>query len=55
MPDDVKALVIPTLAHRLIVRPESALRGYTTLRILNDLLEATPLDIGSPKDFQRPR
>jgi MoxR-like ATPase len=54
MPDDVKALVIPTLAHRLIVRPESALRGYTTLRILDDLLEATPLNIGSPKDFQRP-
>ena len=55
MPDDVKALVVPTLAHRLIVRPESALRGYTTLRILDDLLETTPLNIGSPKDFQRPR
>ncbi|MFN2290538.1 MAG: AAA family ATPase [Anaerolineae bacterium] len=54
MPDDVKALVIPTLAHRLIVRPESALRDYTTVRILDGLLEATPLNIGSPKDFQRP-
>jgi MoxR-like ATPase len=46
MPDDVKALAVPTLVHRLIVRPESALRGYTARRILNDLLEATPLDIG---------
>jgi MoxR-like ATPase len=46
LPDDVKALVIPTLIHRLIVRPESALRGYTAQRILADLLEATPLDIG---------
>jgi MoxR-like ATPase len=55
MPDDVKTLAIPALAHRLIVRPESALRGYTTIRILDDLLEATSLDIGSPKDFQRPR
>jgi MoxR-like ATPase len=47
LPDDVKALVVPTLVHRLIVRPESALRGYTTARILGDLLKATPLDIGS--------
>jgi MoxR-like ATPase len=46
MPDDVKALAVPTLVHRLIVRPESALRGYTAPRILNDLLANTPLDIG---------
>jgi MoxR-like ATPase len=47
LPDDVKVLAVPTLVHRLIVRPESALRGYTAERILNDLLTATPLDIGS--------
>ncbi len=47
LPDDVKALAVPTLVHRLIVRPESALRGYTAERILNDLLRAVPLDIGS--------
>ena len=47
LPDDVKALAVPALAHRLIVRPESALRGYTVQRILGDLLQATPLDIGS--------
>jgi MoxR-like ATPase len=46
LPDDVKALAVPTLMHRLIVRPESALRGYTAERILGDLLRATPLDIG---------
>jgi MoxR-like ATPase len=46
IPDDVKTLAIPTLVHRLIVRPESALRGYTAQRIMTDLLEATPLDIG---------
>ncbi|MGC9334629.1 MAG: AAA family ATPase [Anaerolineae bacterium] len=54
MPDDVKTLAVPALAHRLIVRPESALRGYTAVRILGNLLEATPLSIGSPRDFQRP-
>jgi MoxR-like ATPase len=47
LPDDVKALAVPALVHRLIVRPESALRGYTAARVLDDLLQATPLDIGS--------
>jgi MoxR-like ATPase len=46
IPDDVKTLAVPTLVHRFIVRPESALRGYTAERILNDILLETPLDIG---------
>ncbi len=47
LPDDVKTLAVPTLVHRLIVRAESALRGYTAERILNDLVHITPLDVGS--------
>jgi len=47
IPDDVKSLAMPALAHRLIVRPESALRGYSADRILGDLLQSTPLDIGA--------
>jgi MoxR-like ATPase len=47
LPDDVKTLAVPALVHRLIVRPESALRGYTAGRILGDLLRSTPLDLGS--------
>jgi len=46
LPDDVKFLVRPTLAHRLIVRPESALRGRTVDQVLDDLLERVPLDLG---------
>jgi MoxR-like ATPase len=46
IPDDVKELAVPTLVHRLIVRPESALRGHTADRILTDMLHTTPLDIG---------
>jgi MoxR-like ATPase len=46
LPDDVKALTVPALSHRLIVRPESALRGYTAERILGDLTRTTPLDVG---------
>jgi len=47
LPDDVKTLAVSTLVHRLIVRPESALRGYTAEQILTDLIRTVPLDIGS--------
>ncbi len=46
IPDDVKALAVPALAHRLIVRPESALRGYTAVSIRSGLLQSTALDLG---------
>jgi MoxR-like ATPase len=46
-PDDVKTLVPLTLAHRLILKPEAELRGRTALVILEDVLEKTPLDLGS--------
>jgi MoxR-like ATPase len=46
LPDDVKVLAVPALVHRLIVRPESALRGYTAERVLGDLLRTVPLDLG---------
>jgi MoxR-like ATPase len=43
LPDDVKRLAGPTLAHRLIVRPESTLRGRTPELILRGVLENTEL------------
>ncbi len=46
LPDDVKTLVPLTLGHRLIVKPESQLRGRTAAMILQEVLEKTPLDIG---------
>ena len=49
IPDDIKALVPLTLAHRLIVKPESQLRGRTTEAILGEVLERTELDIGEMK------
>jgi MoxR-like ATPase len=47
IPEDIKALVPLTLAHRLILKPEAELRGRTALTILEDVLEKTPLDLGS--------
>ena len=47
IPEDIKTLVPLTLAHRLILKPEAELRGRTALTILEDILEKTPLDLGS--------
>jgi len=46
LPDDIKALAPITLAHRLIVKPDAELRGYTAEAILAAVVETTPLDIG---------
>ena len=46
LPDDVKRLIIPVLGHRCLIHPESALRGAKIEAILNDIIAATPLDIG---------
>ena len=47
LPDDIKYLFEPALAHRLIVRPEAELRGRSTSAILQEVLRETPLEIGS--------
>jgi MoxR-like ATPase len=47
IPEDIKTLVPLTLAHRLILKPEAELRGRTAVTILEDVLEHTPLDLGS--------
>jgi len=49
IPDDVKTLVPLALVHRLIVKPESQLRGRTAETILAEILERTDLDIGELK------
>jgi MoxR-like ATPase len=45
IPDDIKDLVPFTLAHRLIVRPESELRGRTAIVILQEVLAGTSLEL----------
>lgn len=47
IPDDIKLLAPVTLAHRLILRPEAELRGRSTLSILDDVLQATALNLGN--------
>lgn len=45
-PDDIQALVLLTLPHRCIVRPESLLRGRTAEAIVTEIVANTPLDLG---------
>jgi MoxR-like ATPase len=46
LPDDIKRLAVPVLAHRCIVQPESALRGRKVGDIINQILTETELDLG---------
>jgi MoxR-like ATPase len=46
LPDDIKTLARPVWRHRLLVRPESALRGRTSSSILDGILAETMLDLG---------
>jgi MoxR-like ATPase len=45
LPDDVKAMVIPALNHRLILTAEARLRGQTTTGILQQMLKQTPVPV----------
>jgi MoxR-like ATPase len=46
LPEDIKNLVVPVLAHRCLIHPESALRGLQIEQILADILDETLLEIG---------
>lgn len=45
IPDDLKLLAGPVLRHRLLLRPESALRGRTTLSVLQTILADVELKV----------
>ena len=45
VPDDIRELVQPVLAHRIILKPEPRIRGVTTADVLRDILK----DIAVPK------
>ena len=49
IPDDIKYLAPFTLTHRLLIKPESELRGRTAQLITEDIIQSTPLDLGEVK------
>jgi MoxR-like ATPase len=42
IPDDVKALALHVLPHRLILRPEAQLAGLEPIRVVADVVDGTP-------------
>ena len=46
IPDDVKLLAEPTLAHRIIVGPAARMRGIESRRVVRDLLGSVPITGG---------
>ena len=49
VPDDLKALAEPVLAHRLLVTPEAQLQGISTGDALTEVLRAVPVPAGKPR------
>jgi len=48
LPDDVRALVKPVLAHRLVLNENERMRGEKPDRVLKDILDRTPVPDGIP-------
>jgi MoxR-like ATPase len=47
IPDDIKRLTPYVLAHRLILKPESQLRGRTARSVLTDMLSSINVELGA--------
>jgi MoxR-like ATPase len=47
IPDDVKLVAVPCLAHRLMMNPENAMSGETTVELVNDLLKRIEVPLAS--------
>ncbi|HTW98158.1 MAG TPA: MoxR family ATPase [Acidimicrobiales bacterium] len=45
LPDDVKALCIPVLAHRIVLTPAARLRAATAEAVLTSLLDSIPVPV----------
>lgn len=46
LPDDVKALALPALAHRVILSPRARLRNVTSEQVIQELLDTLPVPSG---------
>ena len=52
LPDDIKLLAIPTLAHRVILGPGARLRSLTAQQIVEEILSGVPVPGGDPTGGQ---
>ncbi|MEZ5341126.1 MAG: MoxR family ATPase [Acidimicrobiales bacterium] len=47
LPDDIKALAIPVLAHRLILHPDQWVRGVQAEHVVTEVLQQVPAPVGA--------
>ena len=48
-PDDAKAVAVPALSHRLILRPEAWVRDITSTQVVEELLDTVPTPPTAPR------
>ena len=48
LPDDIKALAVPTLAHRVILGPSARLRDLNARQVVEEILNNLPVPGGDP-------
>lgn len=48
LPDDIKVLAVPTLAHRVILGPGARLRDLSAQQIVDEILDSVPVPGGDP-------
>jgi len=48
LPDDIKALAVPTLAHRVILGAGARLRDLSSQQIVEEILNSVPVPGGDP-------
>lgn len=53
LPDDIKSLAKPILSHRLVLKPESRLRGRTGEEILDSLLQTVPVKFENEQEREQ--
>jgi len=41
--EDIQAVCLPVLSHRLIIRPESEMDGRTVVEIVQQLIQSVPV------------
>ena len=51
-PDDVKAVAVPALAHRIVLRPELWVRGVEPSSVVDECLETVPTPSTLPSSWQ---
>ncbi len=56
IPDDVKVLAEPALAHRVIIKTSSSIHDVSASNVIRELLDATPIEAarvtGGPREVR---